>query len=298
LPSNRFGTLYINLKALVAAVSPGTSVNIPLLNTYPVATGYTAWTDAGLRSALTLEGNDNVGNLAGDTKSLASMVPAGALGYVGVANLAGLYQAGSRLAGTTDNSAQSDFGISATDPALQQPAAYAYLGTSGDQSQALLLHLTSDNTGRSIIQGLASAHNWTTKTTTLAGQSVTVLYDDNSGSFLGNEYGFDGSSGPYAAAYATIVNSTLVVTPKDTAMQAVLQAAQGGPSLAQDSTFSQLVNAAPSGAAVTGYINIGGLASSLGSRSGSVASRVTALLVTGIWNDSELQVTFDTNMSG
>jgi hypothetical protein len=89
------------------------------------------------------------------------------------------------------------------------------------------------------------------------------------------------------------------VTAKDTAMQSVLQAAQGGPSLAQDSIYSQLASAAPSGAAITGYINIGSLASTIpGSGSGSLASRMTALLLTGIWNNSELQVTFDTKISG
>lgn len=303
LPSNRYGTLYVNLKALVSAVSPGTALNVPFLNTYPIATGYTAWTDAGTRSALTLKGNANVGNLAGDTTSLAAMVPAGAIGYVGVANLSGLYQAASRLAGTTADPAQSDFGITATDPVLQQPAAYAYLGASGSESQALYLHLASDSTGQTVIQGLASAHSWTTKTTTMAGQKVTVFYDDNPGSFLGNEYGYDdysGSNAPYAAGYAAIVNSTLIVTAKDTAMQAVMQAASGGPSLAQDASFSQLAHAAPSGAAVTGYLNIASLAALVpsGSGSGSFASRMTALLATGIWNDSELQLTFDTKLNG
>ncbi|MGH2514067.1 MAG: DUF3352 domain-containing protein [Ktedonobacterales bacterium] len=298
LPSNRFGTLYVNLKALVGAVSPGTGASVPFLNTYPVATGYTSWTDAGLRTAFTLQGNANVGNVTGDTKSLASMVPAGAIGYVGVANLGGLYQAGSRLSGIASDPAQTDFGIAATDPALQQPAAYAYLGTSGSQSQALYLHLTSDSVGQNIIQGLAQAHNWTAQTTTLAGQAVTVFYDTNSGSFLGNDYGYDGSNGPYAAGYAAIIHSTLVVTAKDTAMQAVVQAAQGGPSLAQDSTFSQLANAAPAGAAVTGYVNVASLASAVASGSASLASRLTAIFVTGIWNNSELQLTLDTKLNG
>ena len=298
LPSNRFGTVYANLKSLVDTVSPGTSANVPFVNTYPVATAYTAWTDAGLRAAFTFQGNANVGDLGGDTKSLAGLVPSGALGYVGVANVGGLYQATTHLAGTTSDPASSDFGVSATDPALQQPAAYAYLGTSGDQAQALLLHLTSDSAGQQLIHGVASAHSWTTKTTTMSGQSVTVFYDDNPGSFLSNDYGYDGSNGPYAAGYATIIHNTLVVTSKDTAMQAIIQAAQGGPSLAQDSTFSQLASAAPSGAAVTGFVNISGLTSALGSSSGSVASRVTALFVTGIWNNSELQVTLDTKMNG
>lgn len=298
LPSNRFGTLYVNLKALVNATSPSTSASVPFLNMYPVATGYTSWTDAGLRAAVTLHGNANIDDLGGDTKSLAGIVPAGVLGYVGVANLGGLYQAATHLAGTSSDPAQSDFGVAASNPALQQPAAYAYLGSSGDQSQALFLHLSSDSVGQQLIHGVASAHSWTSHTTTMSGQSVTVFYDQNPGNFLGNEYGYGGANGPYAAGYAAIVHGTLVVTAKDTAMQAVIGAAQGSPSLAQDATFSQLVGAAPSDAAVTGYVNLSGVTSAFGSSSGSVASRVTALLVTGIWNDSELQVTFDTKMNG
>ncbi|HLZ23521.1 MAG TPA: DUF3352 domain-containing protein [Ktedonobacterales bacterium] len=298
LPANRFGTLYVNLKALVATVSPNSSADVPFLNTYPVASGYTSWTDAGQRFALALKGNANAGNLAGDTTSLAGMVPAGALGYVGVANLGGLYQAATRLAGTSSDPVQSDYGVAATDPALQQPAAFAYLGASGSQAQALYLHLTSDSVGQNLIQKLASAHGWTTHTTTMAGQSVSVFSDDNPGGFLGNDYGYDGSSGPYTAGYAAIVHGTLVVTGKDTAMQSIIETAQGGPSLGQDATFSQMASAAPSGAAVTGYVNVAGVASSTVAQSSSLVSRMTAVLVTGIWNDSEMQVTFDTKLNG
>ena len=298
LPSTRFGTFYVNLRALLNAVSPGSNANIPFINTYPIATGYTAWTDAGERTQITFKGSANIGNVAGDTKSLAGLVPASAVGYVGIANPAGLYQAGSLLAGTTSDPTQSQYGVSATDPALQQPAAFAYLGPSGGNSQVLFLHLTDTGTGQDLIQKLASAHSWTTQTTTIGGQTVTAFSDTNPGSFLGNDYGYDGSSGPYVAGYAAIVNSTLVVTGRDTAMQAVLQTAQGGSSLAHDSTFSQLASAAPSGAALTGYVNIAGIAPSGSSSVSGLASRMTAVLLTGAWSSSQLQLTLDTKMNG
>lgn len=296
LPSNRFATLYVNLKAVLDAVTRGSSVNLPFINTYPIAVGYTSWTDAGLRSQIALKGNANVGNIAGDTKSLAGLVPAGAVGYIGVANLAGLYQAASRLAGTTADPTQSEFGISATDPALQQPAAFAYLSANGENSQLVYLHVADTGTAQNLIQALANAHHWTAKKTTLAGQAVTAFYDESYGSFLGHDYGYDGSSGPYLAGYATVVRNTLVTTGTDSAMRAVLQTAQGGPSLAQDTTFSQLASAAPSGAALTGYINLAGIASTLNPNAGALASQTTALLLTGIWDDSQLQLTTDTKM--
>lgn len=296
LPSNRFGTLYVNLKALFSAVSPGTSANVPFINTYPIATGYTAWTDAGERGQVTFKGNANVGNVAGDTTSIAGLVPASAAGYIGIANPAGLYQAASPLIGTTADPTQSQFGVSATDPALQQPAAYAYLNTSGGSGQIAYLHVTDASSGQNLIRDLASGHSWTTRNTTLAGQAVTAFYDDNPGNFLGNDYGYDGSSGPYLAGYAAIVRNTLVVTGSDAAMQAVLQTAQGGSSLAQNSTFTQLASAAPSGAALTGYINLASLASASGS--GSLASQTTAMLLTGVWDSSKLQLTADTKMNG
>src|SRR5262249_23003526 len=71
LPANRFGTLFVNLRQVLASVSgaTGNTLDVPFADVYPTAAGYLAWTDPGVRAQVTLKAARSLGlgTLSGDT---------------------------------------------------------------------------------------------------------------------------------------------------------------------------------------------------------------------------------------
>ncbi|HEX6542934.1 MAG TPA: DUF3352 domain-containing protein [Ktedonobacterales bacterium] len=305
LPSGHFGTYYLNMRQLLNTVVPVrapnglASVSVPFIETYPVASGYVAWNNTGERSQFTFNAvrNPNIPDVSGDTTSLASLVPSDAVAYSGVANLGKLVQAGLTQVGVAASSVdplKSALGISASDPLAQQPAAIAAVKTSsGGVQPVVYIHVSNNDSATQLINNLAAAHNWTTKPTTIGGQLATALYDS-------------APSGPAAAtptpssnavAVAFTVNNTLVIVPDSNTATLVTQVAQNGlANLTSNATFQKMVKAAPSGAAVTGYVSTDALQSIAHTNTATPAgmfSHLDALALTLVWNDSMLQGTMD-----
>lgn len=319
LPSGRFGTLFVNVKALAQATMPlSARANLPFINMYPTAGGYLSWTTQGLRAQVTFiaNGNTGVGDLSGDTTSLASLIPAHPVYYVGIANLGASLQAAEKLysSGTTGGTdiAQSTFGVPATDPALQQPAAVAFGGANGVPSVEIALKAPDASAAQALLRSTAQAHGWTLKPATVGGASVMAVYGAP-GSFFGagpvgassTSYGATssavlvGDDQPTLVGYAGMVKGTMIFTSTENDFTTITQTAQGTqPALATQDTFQSLVRQAPQGAASTAFVDLSSFgALTRGSRAASgISARLTAVLVTEVWNAQESQTTVDTQL--
>ena len=299
LPSSRFGTAYVDLKALAQDIaSHGTDV--PFLDTYPVAVGFTTWTNAGLRAQVTLKSSRSTGvpNLTGNLTSLASLVPANAQTFAAVGNFGALSQQIQKDVQPSGLSILATFlGIPAANPALAQPAAVAALGNDG---LVYLLRAPDATAAQGLVQEIVNEHNWTTQSTQIGGHDFTAMYDTQPGEFLGSSYGgryYNGDAGPFLVGYTGIVNGVLVMSTSKNAILAVTQSAGSGSSLATLSAYSSLSQQAPAGAAASVFVNYKALDIAQGSSPNSLVSRMTGLLVTSNWDDSQLQTTFDVGLS-
>ena len=282
LPAGRFGTLYVSLRDV--ARLGGSNQSVPLFDIYPTAVGYTSWTDPGERTQLTLKAGQplGVGNLAGDTTTLARLVPANALGYVGVANFGAAVTAAGTLASKIaprvwrqrDNAIQlirsrPALGVSASDPVFQHPAAVAVLNGPGDFGPApqpvLLLQAPDAGAVTAALQKAADTQGWTLKPTRIAGHDATEI--DHTVPFLTDPDGPPNFGDPTATppdvqqavqplGYAVVVNGTAIIGGTQDVVSAIIQAGTSGATLAQSATFTQLVGQAPKGAAITGYVDI------------------------------------------
>jgi hypothetical protein len=312
LPANRFGTVFVNLRQLVASVGQGTAMGnvLPLVTTYPTAAGYLAWTAAGARAQVSLDASSptGVGNLSGDTTGLAGLVPGDALAFAGVANLGGTLQADSRLLSSQTGMAgtvQQLLGVSPTEPALQQPAALAVLRSTGAGGAVFLLRAPDASAVAALLKRAAQTHGWTLKSMVVAGQPATALYSSDAGLLVNASppSNVNANAGPVGAsprlvAVAAQVGGAFVLTGTTADMAAVMQTAESGAAtLAQNAIFHQLVVAAPAGATSTTYIDVAGLQHALGAPmspvSGNAGPQTTSLLITTVWTDTLSQVTID-----
>jgi hypothetical protein len=297
LPSDRYGTLYVGLSAVVDPLGTGGSgVHIPLLDTYPTIAGSLAWTDDGMRAVTNLKpvrsGVPSV-PLNGDTTGLAALVPADASVYAGAAKGGPLANEFARLIATgtqTNDPVQSTLGVDATDPALAQPAALFLTTTSGDaRSGALLLRAPDAGAASALIAKVATHNSWTSRAITVGGTSAT-------------EYATTEGGQVHAVAVSLMVQGTLVLADSAATAQAVLATASGGASLAHAANFQRLVAHGPSAHAVTVYVDAETLTQALGARgtaSGSASStplaglKASASLLTLEWSSDQLRLTGD-----
>jgi Protein of unknown function (DUF3352) len=306
LASDRFGTIFVNIKELYNAAagsagSPasgtGSSANpLPAFaNIYPTAGGFLEWTSAGLRAQVTLQATENlgIGDLHGDTTSLAGMVPQNVLLYAGIGNLGAEALATAKISaklgnpGTSADPLQQYLSISSSSPALQQPAAVVVTGGTAQQPSpsgvAILLKAPDPGAAEALVQQIASAHQLTIRPLTIAGKTGMGVYS---------------SDGTLTAAEA-IVNGTLVVGSTTEIVTEIIDTAGGGPSLAQQTDFQKLIQNAPSDASTSLFVNLSSvLQSSLSNLSqdgsiGKLLAHTTALLLTGSTNDQESQSTLD-----
>jgi Protein of unknown function (DUF3352) len=311
LPSNHFGTYYVNLRQVLDSMVPVKAPNglagisVPFIQTYPVAGGYLAWNDNGQRSQITFNAvrNPNIANVSGDTTGFAKLVPSDAAAYAGVGNLGKLIQAslnqfGSAAAGA--DPLQSALGISASDPLAQQPVGMAALNANGSAQPVYYIHVSDDAAATQLVNKIAAAHNWTAKPTTVAGQSATALYEPSNDVAQPTPTSGAVTETARTAAIAFTVNNTLVIAPDTNSATMVAQVAQGSVSnLASNATFQKMVKAAPSGAAVTGYVSAAALQTRMHTTDSATAglfSHFDALTATLVWNNSMLQGTFDTGL--
>lgn len=331
LPSDRFATLFINLRAFASSTLPQgvAQPDVPFLDAYPAAGGYAEWTNSGVRGELELAGQRpaTVPDLSGDTTSLAQMIPAGALFYTGTANFGAAYQAAeSLMPAPTNGQPPSDafvqyFGQPANSPVFQQPAAFAVLRqASGGQPGQMpglvgLIRAPDAAAATDALLATARAQHWTLKATTVAGTLATDIYapvpqpDYVTGpgvppppaSSPAQPYPKGSPTPPPAelVAVAAQVHGTFVIAGSAEDLATVLRVASGAaPSLAASAAFQQLVSAAPSGAVTTSYANLAALLAHTPPSGGTLANRAAGMLVTTVWGQSKLAMTADVQLQG
>jgi hypothetical protein len=298
LASDRFGTIFVNIKELYTAVTagagPATNSLLAFANIYPTAGGFLEWTSTGLRAQVTLQATQNlgIGDLHGDTTSLAGLVPQNATLYAGIGNLGADALAAAKISaklgnpGTSADPLQQYLGISSDSPALQQPAAVVVTGGSATgpspSSVAFLLKAPDPGAAEALVQQIASAHQLTIRPLTIAGQTGMGVY----------------SAGGTLTATEAVVNGTLVVGSTTEIVTEIIDTAGGGPSLVQQSDFQKLIQNAPSDASTSLFVNLSSVQSSLSNLSqdgsiGKLLAHTTALLLTSSTNDQESQSTLD-----
>ena len=322
LPGNRFGTIYVNLRAVTSLLGPASSTpDIPFVDTYPTAGGALLWTASGLRWQVTFKAAHSgalEGTVTGDTTSLAAMVPGTAMLYSGVANVGALVQNVAHIsqASTTGSPPAADplqatLGIPTTDPAVRQPGAIVVLpaDSSAAGAGAFLLQAPDAAAASALVAQLAAHAHWTAKSTTVDGVPATALYASEASVtslFLPGSSPFPASASssatPQLVAVAAVVNGALVLATSPAALTTIVETTRGTvPSLAQATRFQHLTAQAPGGAAATLYVDLSqfqALVGSLvapGSTPGTTqpAQSVTAALVTLVWDDQKLQTTYD-----
>lgn len=311
LPSNHFGTYYVNLRqaldSLIPVKAPNglASVSVPFVETYPVAGGYLAWSDTGQRNQITFNAvrNPNIPTVSGDTTSFAKLVPSDAVAYAGVGNLGKIVQAFVNqfgVAATGTDPLQSALGVSASDPLAQQPVGMAALKTSGNAQPVFYIHVNDDAAATQLVSKIAATHNWTATPTTIAGQSATTLSDASADTGQPTADGTPVKATVHVVAVAFTTNNTLVIAPDTNSATLVAQVAQGSvANLTSNATFEKMVKSAPSGAAVTGYVSAAGLQSLMhtpDSTTSGLFAHLDALTATLVWNNSMLQGTLDTGL--
>jgi uncharacterized protein DUF3352 len=329
LPADRFGTFYVDLQGILRTLSGPTAgaLHSPLLDSYPTAGGYLEWTAAGLRAQMVLKGQrpGAIGDLSGDTTSLAQLVPASAVAYGGSANLGAAFAASQQLATTATGATTSTIdpfeqltGKTASSAVFQQPGAVAVLHASSADPQSapgivLLLRAPDASAADQLLRSAAAKQGWTLKPVTVAGVSATEIdsasgqpwFQPQSPSSQPPTPAGNGLPTPKAApiAYAAQVHGTLILTGAQADLAAIINTANGSaPSLAGASRFQQLVHAAPSGASTTVYVDIGATrpanSPAAPSSGADLAARTNALLVTQVWSASELSITADLALQG
>jgi hypothetical protein len=313
LPSNHFGTYYVNLRQALDSMIPVkapnglASVSVPFIETYPVAGGYLAWNDAGQRSQITFNAvrNPNIPNVSGDTTGFANLVPSDAVAYAGAGNLGKIVQAFVNqfgVAATGADPLQSALGVPASDPLAQQPAGMAALKTTGNSNvqPVIYIHVSGDAAATQLVSKISAAHHWTATPTTIAGLSATTLSDATSDTGQPTAVGTPVKATVHVVAVAFTTNNTLVIAPDTNSATLVAQVAQGTVSnLTSNATFQKMLKAAPSGAAITGYVSAAALQSLMhtsDSATSGVFAHLDAMTVTLVWNNSMLQGTLDTGL--
>jgi hypothetical protein len=326
LPGNRFGTVYVDLRAVASLRGVDSSLGstpqlTQFLNTYPVGEGFTSWTNAGLHAQLTFDAAKNAGTQypAGDAAALAAGAPANAYAYVSIGNFGGDLKAGaSQLGGDSTSSITQALGVPLTDPALQQPAALTVFPTAtGSIGGALLLKAPDAGAASAFLQSLASANNCTVAPavgTDASAQALSCPSIDLSPLGLGGGGDFTGDTGGFPAPSLLVeqTNGVMVFAPDSDSLQAVTSTLSGGHGLASDATFKSLVGQAPSGAQTLTFVSISAFTNAIGaivsaggsgSGSGSGASATptpsaspiqpTALLISSVSDSSKTEVSFD-----
>ncbi len=311
LPTNHFGTYYVNLRqaldSLIPVKAPNglASVSVPFIESYPAAGGYLAWSETGQRSQITFNAvrNPNIPNLSGDTTGFAKLVPSDAVAYAGAGNLGKLIQAVVSQVGVATTGAdplQSALGVAASDPLAQQPVGMAALKTSGNAQPVFYIHVSDDAAATQLIGKIAAAHNWTATPTTVAGLSATTLSDASTDTGQPTADGTPVTASVHVVAVAFTTNNTLVIAPDTNSATLVAQVAQGTvANLTSNATFQKMLKAAPSGAAVTGYVSAAALESlthTADSTASGLFSHLDAMSITLLWNNSMLQGTLDTGL--
>jgi hypothetical protein len=153
-------------------------------------------------------------------------------------------------------------------------------------SGGILVREPDTQAAASLMAALAQHNHWTGTPTTVDGTPAVV-------------YAHSGGAAAPEAVEA-VVQGVMVITTTTAALDAVIKTAQGTrDNLGQSASFTQLVSAAPGGAAATIYLNTQGMQTIIGqsAKVGATAQgQATATLFTLVWDTSALQGTLDVAM--
>jgi hypothetical protein len=321
LPSNRFGTVFIDTRSLVGATNPSSAGGSSVLadDVYPTIGGYLARTNSGLRMQITAQATRplGIGDLGGDTTGLASLVPANAIVYGGVANFGKAVATAMNLGNQTNGQSAatpdpllSQFGVPATAPVFQQPAAATALRTpsQGVSGPIFLLRAPDAVATTEMLKSAATTQHWTLKAVKVDGQAATDIYAQTPGTWLTPEPASGpynptppgAPHGPFLAGVAAQVNGTFVLATSHTDLAAIIDVANGAaPALTQDAKFQQLAGQAPRDAAAAVYYDLTQLGSSINQSGGqsNIFARTAAVYASEIWNDRQTQLTVDLKLN-
>jgi hypothetical protein len=320
LSANRFGTLYYNVRSLTDPTGLGVSaVSLPFVDTYPAGVGALTWTSAGMRCQLTMtpaHGGAPTANVSGDTTSLAALVPANAVNYVGVANLGAFSHELTSLlasgqptgkAGPAQDFLPGVFGVPSSAPGTQVPAAtfveITGAGTNGDSTNSVaLLREPSAASASSLMATIATQQHWTRNDTTIAGLPAASYFatDDSPTSALPGNAADDASSTKPIAVEAYVQGVMVLASNAEGLLHVAAVARRQSPSLGQAAKFRQMTAIAPSGAAATLFGSTGALNSLvLGAPRVAVTTSdsTSVSLGTLTWTAASLQITYDVSAS-
>ena len=293
LPSTRFGTLYYNVKSLTDPSGLGaTVVNLPVVNTYPVGAGWLSWTSTGARFQLIAaptRGGIPRTNLGGDTTGLATLVPADAVSYTGVANVGALSREVDALVGNGQaggaawRSLGGAFEVPPSVPAPEVSAATFEVGGPNAGGTVALLREPSAAAAGELMTTIATRLHWSVQTGEIAGLHANSYFDP-------------GAPGT-PRVIETYLNGVVVLAGSAQGLEQVAAVAQGrSPSLSQAARFHRLVALAPANAAATVYGSgsvLGLLLPAATRASGVSPAAGSSFLATITWTTASLQVTYD-----
>lgn len=328
LPSNRFGTLYVNVQSLgdMIAQAGGASLGVAgaslqqALQTYPTAVGYVSWTNSGLHAQLTAKATRSSGIVypSGDTLGLAKVVPSNAYAYFALNNLGGdltANKAALAQASQVTQLAQMFLGTSLDDPLLAHPAAVAIYPTAGSGAGiggALLLQEDATSAA-SLVQNFVTAQRCTTEAITVAGQDAQKLTCAGLGSLggsttsmaptsTGTDITVTEPSSEGTPIYVMQTGSALVVAADGASLAAVGATKTGSPSLEQSPTFAGLSAQAPSKAQFLAYADVNAILtmthSTARNTKGNLAERAAAVFITTATDDTQSQMNIDVKLNG
>lgn len=319
LPSDRVGTLYLNVQELTSALLTFGGSNSPVTGTspYPVGYGSVQFTNQGLRVTFTLQaqaGTVAKYDLSGDTNASAAVVPASALVYGGLGDLSAYY---AQLKDSThgllsDTSFQRAVGLAPDDPLFKAPVSFAVMATSnkGDLGNIIdglvLLHITGDpaSANQKVHQALQTigAH---TSTSTISGVTVTTIQTQQTTVQVDPKTGkVTHSTGYQTQAYYALLGHDLVFGSSTNAVSQAISTFQGKQqSLAQAQLFQQMVSAQPKNVAFSLFISLQNLANAPGtvgqsyrqavSNNSSVFSKARGVYVTSTSTNQGITITED-----
>lgn len=292
LPDDRFGTLYVNLRQFLRdLVGAGAAASA---NDYPVGYGALQFTQAGMRLSFTLEakaGTHIKYDLNGDTNASAAVTPANAILFTGLGNLNGFYQQARDASGGIVNDAgfRKAFGLGPDDPLFHAPLSVALLppaaGSDDVVDPLVMLHASVDAaTASAKIKQAVETLGYATSSQTVHGTTVTVIH----------------ASRP---VYYTLLGRDLVFAYDADGIGQAIDTYQGRlASLAELSTFKDLVAQAPTNNALTLFISLDNLAKAPGKlgdtyrqlvKQEGILSKATADYLTYRSDDSGITITED-----
>jgi Protein of unknown function (DUF3352) len=309
LPSGRFGTIYVNLRQIVNAILPSgapngaASMSIPFLDTYPTGAGSLEWTDAGLRGQMTFSAvhGTTIANVAGDTTSLAQLVPSTAVGYQGVANAGNLVRTYITqflpAAVSGQDPLKSGLGVSYNDPALQQPGAIALLKSGSTVHPLFLLHAPDAKAAQALLQNVAQQQKWTLQPTKVAGQDATAIYG-SAPEKPNTATATTTATDQQLIGVATVSQGTLIVAQTTDDLSTVLTVAAGNQaSLAKSASFAKLQQQAGTSAAAASYLDAQSIEALMHTGTSTATLPVKFLYSTMQWTNSALQTTSNITLS-